>query len=46
VGEKTEQRLLLHYGSVARIAAAPLEELSALVGANLAIEIHEYLNND
>lgn len=44
VGEKTEQRLLMHYGSVARIAAAPLEELSALVGANLAIQIHDYLN--
>ena len=45
VGEKTEQRLLLHYGSVARIAAAPLEELSALVGADLAVEIHNYLND-
>ena len=44
VGEKTEQRLLLHYGSVARIAAAPLEELSALVGAPLAVKIHDYLN--
>ena len=44
VGEKTEQRLLLHYGSVARIAAAPLEELSALVGADLAMKIHDYLN--
>ena len=46
VGEKTEQRLLLHYGSVARIAAAPLEELSALVGADLAVKIHDYLGND
>ena len=46
VGEKTEQRLLMHYGSVARIADAPLEELSALVGADLAIKIHDYLNND
>ena len=46
VGEKTEQRLLLHYGSVARIAGAPLEELSALVGADLAVRIHDYLNND
>ena len=45
VGEKTEQRLLLHYGSVARIAAAPLEELSALVGADLAVKIHDYLND-
>ena len=44
VGEKTEQRLLMHYGSVARIAAAPLEELSALVGAELAVRIHDYLN--
>ncbi len=44
VGEKTEQRLLMHYGSVARIAAAPLEELSALVGAELAMRIHDYLN--
>ena len=44
VGEKTEQRLLLHYGSVARIAAAPLEELSALVGADLAMRIHDFLN--
>ena len=43
VGEKTEQRLLMHYGSVARIAAAPLEELSALVGADLAVRIHDYL---
>ena len=44
VGEKTEQRLLMHYGSVARIADAPLEELSALVGDDLAIQIHNYLN--
>ncbi len=46
VGEKTEQRLLLHYGSVARIASAPLEELSALVGAELAMRIHDYLKDD
>ena len=44
VGEKTEQRLILHYGSVARIASAPLEELSALVGADLAVKIHDYLS--
>jgi len=44
VGEKTEQRLLLHYGSVSRIASAPLEELSAQVGAELAVRIHDYLN--
>ena len=44
VGEKTEQRLILHYGSVSRIASAPLEELSSLVGAELAVKIHDYLN--
>ena len=43
VGAKTEQRLLLHYGSVAQIARAPLDELSALVGATLAMRIHDYL---
>ena len=46
VGEKTEQRLLMHYGSVARIAAAPLEELNALVGADLAVRIHDYLDDE
>ena len=45
VGEKTEQRLLLRYGSVARIAAAPLEELSSIVGAELAVTIHNFLND-
>ena len=44
VGEKTEQRLLLHFGSVARIAAAPVEDLAALVGTELALRIHRELN--
>ena len=39
VGPKTEQRLLLHFGSVARIAAASLEEVSAMVGHSLAERI-------
>ena len=39
VGEKTEQRLLLRFGSVARIAAAPLEDVSELVGPVLAERI-------
>jgi hypothetical protein len=29
---------------VAKIAQAPLEDLSALVGAELAVRIHDYLN--
>ena len=45
VGEKTEQRLLLRFGSVARIAAAPLEELSEVVGPKLAVLILESLNS-
>ena len=39
VGEKTEQRLLLHFGSIARIAAASQEDLAALVGPVLAERI-------
>ncbi len=45
VGDRTEQRLLLHYGSVARIAAAPDEELASFVGADLAKRIKDYLND-
>ena len=46
VGEKTEQRLLLRFGSVARIAAAPIEDIAELVGPALAKTIHEELNKD
>ena len=44
VGEKTEQRLLLRFGSVARIAAAPVDDIAELVGQTLAETIHEELN--
>ncbi len=45
VGEKTEQRLLLRYGSVTRIAAAPLDDLSEFLGNRaLAERIHNSLN--
>ena len=39
VGPKTEQRLLLHFGSVARIAAASEEDIATLVGKALASRI-------
>ena len=45
VGEQTERRLLMHFGSVARIAAASVEDLSALVGASLAEKIHKQLRD-
>ena len=46
VGEKTEQRLLMHYGSVARVAAAPLEDLASFLGnGTLAEKIHEQLKD-
>ena len=45
VGDKTEQRLLLRFGSVARIAASSLEELSEVVGTQLAERILNQLNN-
>ena len=44
VGEKTEQRLLLRFGSVARIAAASVDELSEVVGRTLAERILKQLN--
>ncbi len=44
VGEKTEQRLLLRYGSVARIAAAPVDDLAEFLGNRaLAERIHNTL---
>ena len=45
VGPKTEQRLLLHFGSVARIAAASVSDLEALVGHSLAERILNTLRN-
>lgn len=45
VGAKTEERLIIHYGSVARIAAAPLSDLESFLGKpDLARRIHEALS--
>ena len=46
VGPKTEQRLLLHFGSVARIVAASVDEIAALVGQALAERILNTLQNE
>lgn len=47
VGAKTEQRLLMHYGSVARIAAASLEDLTDFLGKpELAERIKKTLNEE
>ena len=43
VGERTRERLLLHFGSVARIAAASEEDIAALVGPKLAKTIKNSL---
>ena len=46
VGEQTENRLLMHYGSVPRIAAADVEDLASFLGKrDLALRIHGELNN-
>ena len=45
VGPKTEQRLIMHFGSVSRIAAASEEDIAALVGGSLARKIKEHLNS-
>jgi len=45
VGAKTEERLLLHYGSVARIAAAGEEDIADFLGNKvLAERVHTGLN--
>ena len=46
VGERTKQRLLMHFGSVARIASASLEDVSALVGPALAGKIKNALDGN
>lgn len=47
VGEQTEKRLLIHYGSVPRIASAPVEDLAAFLGKQeLAERIHNELNRE
>ena len=46
VGEQTENRLLMHFGSVSRIAAAPVSDISALVGPALAQKIHNALTGE
>lgn len=47
VGEQTEKRLLIHYGSVPRIASAPVEDLAAFLGKEeLAERIHSELNKE
>ena len=43
VGPKTEQRLLLRFGSVARIASASFDDVAALVGPVLAEKILNHL---
>ena len=47
VGEQTEKRLLIHYGSVPRIAAATVEDLAEFLGRReLAERIHNELNEE
>lgn len=47
VGEQTEKRLLIHYGSVPRIASAPVEDLAAFLGKEeLAERILNELNKE
>lgn len=42
VGDKTAQKLLKHYGSVKKLRAQPVEEVSQIVGAKVAKTIIEY----
>ena len=44
VGPRTEERLLLHFGSLARVLAAPEEDVAALVGPVLAKRIADSID--
>jgi len=44
VGQKMEERLLLRFGSVARIVSTPEEEIASVTGPALARRIKESLN--
>ncbi len=46
VGPKTEERLLMHFGSVARIASASIEDISALVGPKLAEKLFAFVHSN
>ena len=46
VGPRTEERLLLHFGSVARVLKAPEKDVAALVGPVLSRRIIETLRTD
>ena len=46
VGPRTEERLLLHFGSVARVLKAPEADVAALVGPALARRIIETLRSE
>lgn len=46
VGEKTEQRLLMHFGSVARILAADEAEVADVVGPSLASKLIKTLKDE
>ena len=46
VGDKTEQRILLRFGSVARIAASSVDDIAELVGRPLAERILNHLSKD
>ena len=43
VGEKTEQRLILRFGSVAGIVSASVDEVAEMVGSALAEKIKRHL---
>ena len=46
VGEKTEERLIMHFGSVKRISEASVDDIAALVGMSLAVRIKQALSGD
>ena len=45
LGKKKKKQLIKKYGSVTKMKEAPISELSEIIPNNIAINLHEYLNN-
>lgn len=46
VGEQTEKRLIMHYGSVSKISKASIESLSKIVTKSLATRVYNFFNKN
>ena len=45
LGEKRKKQLIKKFGSVSKMKAATIDELSEIIPNNIAVNLHDYLNN-